>query len=73
MSDFNLEGIVKVIAVGIPALLILLGFFAFFGGISMEMFSGNAELKNIELILMGSGIIFYIIELIAYLYSEFGG
>lgn len=72
MSDFNLEGLVKVIAVGIPALLILTGFFAYFSGMGLEILSGNIEMKNMGLLLMGSGIIFYILEMIVYIRIELG-
>lgn len=68
----SIEGIVKVIAVGIPALLILTGFFGYCSGVGIEMFSSNVELKNMGLLLMGSGILFYVIELIIYLRIELG-
>ena len=70
MSNFNLEGLIKIVAVGVPALLILLGAFAFFGGIPIEMLSGNGELKNAGLILLILGIILYIVELIVYIWKE---
>lgn len=70
-SNYSLEAIVKVIAVGVPALLIVLGFFAFMGGFTMEMLTGNVGMKNFGISLIAAGIIIYLIELAVVIYSEF--
>lgn len=71
MSNLTLGILVKVVAVGIPALLIVLGFFAYVSGVPMEMLSGSSEIKTFGLILMVIGIGLYIIEFIVYLLKEF--
>jgi len=62
----GLEAILKVLAVGVPALLIVLGFFAVIGGFTVEAFTGDIGMKNFGIALIIIGIIFYIIELVAY-------
>jgi hypothetical protein len=61
-----LRGILTVIAVGVPALLILLGFFATIGGFGVQMITGDVSMKNFGEGLIIAGILLYIFELILY-------
>lgn len=80
MSEY-LEAIVRVIAVGVPALLIVLGFFAFVGGSPIKAIGtlveaiggkgiGDAGMKSLGLGMIIVGIALYIIEFIVYAYLE---
>ena len=80
MSE-KLEAIVKVIAVGVPALLIVLGFFAYMGGSVIEAIGMLIEemggkgieetgMKSLGLGMIATGVILYIIEFLAYVYFE---
>jgi hypothetical protein len=46
VSDFSLKGIIKLAVCGVPALLILLGGFLYVSGITLELATGNAEMKT---------------------------
>jgi len=70
-GNYNLDVIVKIFAVGIPALLIVLGFFAYIGGFTAEIITGDMGMKNLGIVLMAIGIIIYVIELIAAIYYQF--
>ena len=77
MSD-SLEAIVKVVAFGVPALLIILGFFAYVGGSTIEALVnaiggseiGDAGLKSLGVGMIIVGIVLYVIEFIFYVYSN---
>jgi len=72
MSNYNLDAVVKVVAVGIPALLIVLGFFAYVGGYVGEIVAGDEGMKNFGIVLIASGIILYVIEFAVFIYGEYG-
>lgn len=63
-----LRGILIVIAVGVPALLILLGFSAVMGGFTLELFTGNVGMKNFGIGLIILGAFFYLIEIVLFYY-----
>jgi len=65
----NLEAIVKVIAYGVPALLIVLGFFGYVGGYTIQMVTGDVAMKNFGIFMVVVGIMMYVIE-IAYTVYE---
>jgi predicted membrane channel-forming protein YqfA (hemolysin III family) len=62
-----LRAISTVFAYGIPALLIILGFMAYFRAIPY----GESDLLNVGLALLIVGIIFYFIEMVARLVQRF--
>ncbi len=66
MVEMSLQGIVTVAAVGVPALLILLGFFAYLGGFTVATFTGDMEMKNTGMTMIIAGVALYILEFIAY-------
>jgi len=70
-GNYNLDVVVKIFAVGIPALLVVLGFFAYIGGFTVEMITGDIGMKSLGIVLMAIGIIIYVIELIAAIYYQF--
>jgi hypothetical protein len=72
MSEFieALKGILLVVAVGVPALLILLGFVAVMGGFTLEFITGDVGMRNFGIALIIIGIFIYIIELVLYYYSQ---
>ena len=65
-----LRGILTVIAVGVPALLILLGFVAVIGGFTLEFVTGNVGMRNFGIGLIILGVIAYLIEIALYYYSQ---
>jgi predicted MFS family arabinose efflux permease len=58
-----LKGILKVVAVGVPALLILLGFAAVVGGYTFGIITGDLGMRNFGIGLIILGVIIYLIEL----------
>lgn len=64
-----LKGILTVVAVGIPALLILLGFVAVMGGFTLEFITGDVGMRNFGIGLIILGVIIYLIEIVVY-YSQ---
>ncbi len=70
MGNNSYDIIVKVVAVGIPALLIVLGFVAFMAGSTVQMLGGNPEIKNLGIILLIIGISIALIELAVWIYGE---
>jgi hypothetical protein len=73
MENFSLSGIVQVIAVGVPAMLILLGFFAYVGGLSVEWITGNKGMQGFGVTLIVFGIVFYILEFVVAVVSNYQG
>lgn len=71
MSDNSLETLVKVIAYGVPALLIALGFFAYVGGYTVQMITGDVGMRNFGIVLITVGIIIYVFEVAYAIYSEY--
>jgi len=63
--------IVKVVAYGVPALLIVVGFFAYFAGYSVQFVTHDAGMTNLGILLMALGIIFYASEFAVKVYSYF--
>jgi len=59
-----------VVAVGVPALLILLGFVAVMGGFTLEFITGNVGMKNSGIGLIILGVIIYLVEIALYYYSQ---
>jgi len=72
MSEFieALKGILVVIAVGVPALLIFLGFVAVMGGFTLEFITGDVSMKNFGIGLIILGVFIYLIEIWLYYYSQ---
>jgi len=63
MSNGNI--IVKVLAYGVPALLIVLGFLAFTGGKFAEaIFGSSGGMEAFGIILIIVGVVIYILELL---------
>jgi len=71
MSDFSLKGMIKLVVYGVPGLLILLGAFLYVSGVTLELATGNAEMKVTGLWLIAIGIILYVIEFIIAVYDYF--
>jgi len=65
-----LKGILLVVAVGVPALLILLGFVAVIGGYTLEFITGDVGMRNFGIGLIILGVIIYIIEVVLYYYNQ---
>lgn len=61
----TLKALVNVVAYGTPALLIILGFFAYIAGYSMNAMIHDAGMMNTGIIMMALGIIFYAVEFLA--------
>lgn len=55
----------KVVAYGAPALLILLGFFAYMSGYSINAIANDAGMMNAGMTMMAIGTILYIAEFVA--------
>lgn len=66
----NLEAIVKVIAYGVPALLIVLGFFGYISGYTIQMITGDAGLKNFGTFIVAIGIMIYVVEIAYAMYEK---
>lgn len=71
MENTSVEGLVKVIVYGVPALLIFLGFIAYISGYTLGMFTGSDEMKNLGIFMIGTGIVLYIIELGYAIYRDY--
>jgi hypothetical protein len=72
MSDImdSLKGILTVIAVGVPALLILLGFTAAVFGWVFGYVTNDTGMRNFGILLIVIGVVLYLIEIAAYYYSQ---
>jgi ABC-type branched-subunit amino acid transport system permease subunit len=72
MSDImeSLKGILKVIAVGVPALLILLGFAAAMFGWMFGYVTHDVSIRNFGIFLIIIGIVIYLIEIYLYYQSR---
>lgn len=68
----DLDAIVKVVAVGVPALLILLGFFGAVIGQSAQAITGAAQgFTGLGVIMILLGVMIYLIELgLVYISSQ---
>lgn len=71
MSGNSLEAMVKVIAYGVPALLIVPGFFAYAGGYTVRMLTGDVGMQNFGIAVMAIGIIIYVLEIVYAIYNEY--
>jgi hypothetical protein len=67
----TLDIIVKIVAYGIPALLIVVGFFAYFAGYTVQFLTHDAGMINLGILLMASGIVFYAGEFAIKVYAYF--
>ena len=56
----------KVVAVGVIALLIILGFAAYVGCYGIQFLTGDVSMKDLGVGMIVAGIIIYLIEIIAY-------
>ena len=65
----TLDMIVKIVAYGVPALLIAVGFFAYFAGYTVQFFTHDAGMINLGILLMALGIIFYGTEFAVKVYA----
>jgi hypothetical protein len=70
-ENMSLEAIVKIVAYGVPALLIVLGFFAYLAGYSMNAISHDAGMMNAGIGMLALGILFYGVELAAKIAAYF--
>ncbi|MCK4434308.1 hypothetical protein KAU92_02365 [Candidatus Bathyarchaeota archaeon] len=61
-----LKGILTVVAVGIPAFLILLGFVAVMMGFTLESITGDVSTRNIGIGLIIGGVVICLIEIAVY-------
>jgi hypothetical protein len=61
----SFNALVNVVAYGIPALLIILGFCAYLAGYSISALTSNDGLMNTGIAMITIGIIFYVLEFIA--------
>jgi len=66
----SLKGILTVIAVGVPALLILLGFTAAVFGWVFGYVTNDTGMRNFGILLIVIGVVLYLIEIAAYYYSQ---
>jgi hypothetical protein len=62
MAD-GFEAIVKVVAWGVPALCIILGFFGYMWGVTLTSFGGDGGTKGLGVLLIIIGIGLYCLEL----------
>lgn len=70
-ENYSIDMIVKVIAYGTPALLILIGFFAYLAGYSVQFLTHDAGMIHLGILLMALGIIFYGTEFAVKVYVYF--
>ena len=63
--------IVKVIAVGIPAMIIAFGFIAFMTGSGVEALTGDAEMKTVGINMMIAGTLIYTFEFVAFILNDY--
>ena len=70
-NSYSLDAVVKIIAYGVPALLILLDFFAAVGGYTIEAVSGNVGMKNFGIGLIVIGVLIYLLEIAIAVYIEY--
>jgi hypothetical protein len=63
-ENMTLDALVKVVAYGVPALLIILGFFAYMAGYSINALAHDAGMMNAGIAMMAIGIILYAVELV---------
>jgi len=68
-GNVTLDAAIQIVAYGIPALLIAVGFFAYFAGYSVQSLTHDAGMANLGLLLMSLGIIFYAGEFVVKLYA----
>lgn len=67
----TLDMIVKIVAYGVPALLVVVGFFAYFAGYTVQFLTHDAGMINLGILLMASGILFYAVEFAVKVYAYF--
>lgn len=67
----TLDMIVKIVVYGVPALLIVVGFFAYFAGYTVQFLTHDAGMINLGILLMASGILFYAVEFAVKVYAYF--
>jgi hypothetical protein len=67
-ENMTLDALVKVVAYGVPALLILLGFFAYMAGYSINALAHDAGMMNGGIAMMAIGIIIYTVEFVVSVY-----
>ena len=72
MSDImdSLKGILTVVAVGVPALLIILGFAAEVFGWTFGFITQDEGMRNFGIILIIIGILLYVFEVFLYFYNQ---
>jgi len=66
----SLKGILTVIAVGVPALLILLGFAAAVFGWMFGLVTNDTGMRNFGILLIIVGILLYILEIGLHYYNQ---
>ncbi len=70
-ENTTLDMLVKVVAYGVPALLIAFGFLAYFAGYTVQFLTHDAGMMNLGIILMASGILLYAGEFVVKVYAYF--
>ena len=70
-ENMTLDAIVRVIAYGVPALLIVIGFFAYFTGYTIQFITHDTGMINLGIVLMASGILLYAGEFAVKVYAYF--
>jgi hypothetical protein len=72
-QNYSLEAVLKIVVYGVPGLLIVLGFFGYLTGSAIELATRDTGLRDLGILLMALGIIFYVIELIITVHDYFTG
>ncbi len=69
----SVKALINIIAYGVPALLIVLGFFGYFAGLTINAISHDAGMMNTGTFMIVLGIVFYLLELIANIFAGNSG
>jgi hypothetical protein len=64
-ENMTIEALIKIVAYGVPALMIVLGFFGYFAGYSINAVSHDAGMMNTGIVMIILGTVFYVLEFIA--------
>jgi hypothetical protein len=70
-NNYRLSALINVVAYGVPAVLIVLGFFAYLAGYGINAVSSNSGIMNTGIILIVLGVVFYLLEFFAKIFSAY--
>lgn len=73
VENMSIQALINIAAYGVPALLIVLGFFAYLAGYSISAFTNENGMMNTGIIMIVLGIMFYLLEFLAKIASYFSG